>query len=91
MRSRHIVHRFIFYMLSKNLLGLLVLNEQIEKSLEKIEAVISDLLRNSEDLSDIVAAQDKELSRIQDSLKWLLEREFERQNAENTAIAEKPP
>ena len=78
-------------MLNKNLLGLLVLNEQMEKSLEKIEAVISDLLRNSEDLSDIVAAQDKELSRIQDSLKWLLEREFERQNAENTAIAEKPP
>ncbi len=91
MRSRHIVHRVIFYMLNKNLLGLLVLNEQMEKSLEKIEAVISDLLRNSEDLSDIVAAQDKELSRIQDSLKWLLEREFERQNAENTAIAEKPP
>ena len=91
MRSRHIVHWVIFYMLNKNLLGLLVLNEQIEKSLEKIEAVISDLLRNSEDLSDIVAAQDKELSRIQDSLKWLLEREFERQNAENTAIAEKPP
>ena len=91
MLSRHIVHRVIFYMLNKNLLGLLVLNEQMEKSLEKIEAVISDLLRNSEDLSDIVAAQDKELSRIQDSLKWLLEREFERQNAENTAIAEKPP
>ena len=91
MRSRHIVYRVIFYMLNKNLLGLLVLNEQMEKSLEKIEAVISDLLRNSEDLSDIVAAQDKELSRIQDSLKWLLEREFERQNAENTAIAEKPP
>ena len=78
-------------MLNKNLLGLSVLNEQIEKSVEKIEAVISDLLRNSEDLSDIVAAQDKELSIIQDSLKWLLEREFERQNAENTAIAEKPP
>ena len=91
MLSRHIVHRVIFYMLNKNLLGLIVLNEQMEKSLEKIEAVISDLLRNSEDLSDIVAAQDKELSRIQDSLKWLLEREFERQNAENTAIAEKPP
>ena len=91
MRSRHIVHRVIFYMLNKNLLGLLVLNEQMEKSLEKIEAVISDLLRNSEDLSDIVAAQDKELSRIQDSLKWLLEREFERQNSEDTAIAEKPP
>ena len=91
MRSRHIVHRVIFYMLNRNLLRLLVLHEQMEKSLEKIEAVISDLLRNSEDLSDIVAAQDKELSRIQDSLKWLLEREFERQNAENTAIAEKPP
>ena len=90
MRSRHIVHRVIFYMLNRNLLRLLVLHEQMEKSLKKIEAVISDLLRNSEDLSDIVAAQDK-LSRIQDSLKWLLEREFERQNAENTAIAEKPP
>ena len=69
----------------------LVLNEQMEKSLEKIEAVISDLLRNSEDLSDVVAAQDKEISRMKDSLQWLLEREFERQNAETTATAEKPP
>ena len=67
------------------------MNEQLEKSLEKIEAVISDLLRNSEDLSDVVAAQDKEISRMKDSLQWLLEREFERQNAENTATAEKPP
>ena len=63
----------------------------MEKSLEKIEAVISDLLRNSEDLSDVVAAQDKEISRMKDSLQWLLEREFERQIAENTAITEKPP
>ena len=70
---------------------LLVLNEQVEKSLEKIEAVISDLLRSSEDLSDVVAAQNKEISRMKDSLKWLLEREFERQNAENTAISEEPP
>ena len=91
MRSRHIVHQIIFYMLSKNLVRLLVLNEQMEKSLEKIEAVISDLLRNSEDLSDVVAAQDKEISRIKDSLQWLLEQEFERQNIENTATAEKPP
>ena len=67
------------------------MNEQVEKSLEKIEAVISDLLRNSEDLSDVVAAQDKEISRIKDSLHWLLEQEFERQNIENTATAEKPP
>ena len=91
MRSRHIVHQIIFYMLSKNLVRLLVLNEQMEKSLEKIEAVISDLLRNSEDLSDVVAAQDKEISKIKDSLQWLLEQEFERQNIENTATAEKPP
>ena len=70
---------------------LLVLNEQMEKSLEKIESVISDLMRNSEDLSNIVAAQDKEISRMKDSLQWLLEREFERQNADNTAITEKPP
>jgi len=28
---------------------------------------------------------------MKDSLQWLLEREFERQNAENTAITEKPP
>ena len=67
------------------------MNEQVEKSLEKIEAVISDLLRNSEDLSDVVAAQDKEISRIKDSLQWLLEQEFERQNIEKTATAEKPP
>ena len=87
MRSRHIVQQVIFYILNKNLVRPLVLNEQMEK----IEAVISDLLRNSEDLSDVVAAQDKEISRMKDSLQWLLEREFERQNAENTATAEKPP
>ena len=91
MRSRHIVQQVIFYILNKNLVRPLVLNEQLEKSLEKIEAVISDLLRNSEDLSDVVAAQDKEISSMKDSLQWLLEREFERQNAENTATAEKPP
>ena len=78
-------------MLNNNLVRLLVLNEQVVKSLEKIEAVISDLLRSSEDLSDVVAAQNKEISRMKDSLKWLLEREFERQNAENKATAEKPP
>ena len=73
MRGRHIVQQVIFYILNKNLVRPLVLNEQMEKSLEKIEAVISDLLRNSEDLSDVVAAQDKEISRMKDSLQWLLE------------------
>ena len=70
---------------------LIVLNEQMEERIEKIEAAISNLVRNSEDLSDIVAAQDKEISKIKDSLQWLLEQEFERQNIENTATAEKPP
>ena len=91
MRSRHIMQQLIFYILNENFVRPTVLNEQVEKSLEKIEAVISDLLRNSEDLSDVVAAQDKEISRIKDSLQWLLEQEFERQNIENTATAEKPP
>ncbi|NCX70045.1 MAG: SlyX protein [Rhodobacteraceae bacterium] len=63
----------------------------MEERIEKIEAVISNLVRNSEDLSDIVAAQDKEISRIKDSLQWLLEREFERQNAENRVTDEKLP
>ena len=85
------MQQVIFYILNKNLVRPLVLNEQMEKSLEKIEAVISDLLRNSEDLSDVVAAQDKEISRMKDSLQWLLDREFERQIAENTATTEKPP
>ena len=70
---------------------LLIWNKQMEKRLEKIEAVISELVRNSEDLSDVVAAQDKEISKMKDSLQWLLEREVERQNAENTVSAEKPP
>ena len=91
MRSRHIVQQLIFYISNENYVRPIVLNEQVEKSLEKIEAVISDLLRNSEDLSDVVAAQDKEISKIKDSLQWLLEQEFERQNIENTATAEKPP
>ena len=67
------------------------MNERIEKSLEKIESVISDLLRSSDDLSDVVATQDKEISKMKDILKWLLERECERQNPENTVAAEKPP
>ena len=91
MCSRHIAPQVIFYIPSEILMRLIVLNEQMEESIEKIEAVISDLVRNSEDLSDIVAAQDKEISRIKDSLKWLLEREFERQNAENRVIDEKLP
>ena len=91
MRSRHIVQQVIFYILNKNLVRPLVLNEKMEKSLEKIEAVISDLSRSSEDLSDVVAAQDKEISRMKDSLQWLLDREFERQIDENTATTEKPP
>ena len=91
MRSRHILQQLVFYSLNENFVRPLVLNEQVEKSLEKIEAVISDLLRNSEDLSDVVAAQDKEISRMKDSLQWLLEQEFERQNIENTTTAEKPP
>jgi len=85
------MQQLIFYILNENFVRPTVLNEQVEKSLEKIEAVISDLLRNSEDLSDVVAAQDKEISKIKDSLQWLLEQEFERQNIENTATAEKPP
>ena len=85
------MYQLIFYILNENFVRPIVLNEQVEKSLEKIEAVISDLLRNSEDLSDVVAAQDKEISKIKDSLQWLLEQEFERQNIENTATAEKPP
>ena len=85
------MQQLIFYILNENFVRPTVLNEQVEKSLEKIEAVISDLLRNSEDLSDVVAAQDKEISRIKDSLQWLLEQEFERQNIENTATTEKPP
>ena len=72
MRGRHIVQQVIFYILNKNLVRPLVLNEQLEKSLEKIEAVISDLLRNSEDLSDVVAAQDKEISSMKDSLQLSL-------------------
>ena len=91
MCSRHIAHQVIFYILSEILMRLIVLNEQMEERIEKIEAVISNLVRNSEDLSDIVAAQDKEISRIKDSLQWFLERDFERQNAENTVKEEKFP
>ena len=91
MCSRHIAHQVIFCILSEILMRLIVLNEQMEERIEKIEAVISNLVRNSEDLSDIVAAQDKEISRIKDSLQWFLERDFERQNAENTVKEEKFP
>ncbi len=91
MCSRHIARQVIFYISSEIFMRQIVLNEQMEERIEKIEAVISNLVRNSEDLSDIVAAQDKEISRIKDSLRWLLEREFERRNAENTVTDEKLP
>ena len=69
----------------------MILNEQTEKNIEKIEAVISELIRNNEDLSDVVAAQNKEISKIRDRLQWLLEREFERQNIEGAVMTDKPP
>ena len=69
----------------------MILNEQTEKNIEKIEAVISELIRNNEDLSDVVAAQDKEFSKMRDRLQWLLEREFERQSTERAVMADKPP
>ena len=69
----------------------MILNEQTEKNIEKIEAVISELIRNNEDLSDVVAAQNKEISKIRDRLQWLLEREFERQNIESAVMDDKPP
>jgi SlyX protein len=69
----------------------MILNEQTEKNIEKIEAVISELIRSNEDLSDVVAAQDKEISKMRDRLQWLLEREFERQNTERAVMADKPP
>ena len=69
----------------------MILNEQTEKNIEKIEAVISELIRNNEDLSDVVAALNKEISKIRDRLQWLLEREFERQNIESAVMADKPP
>ena len=69
----------------------MILNEQTEKNIEKIEAVISELIRSNEDLSDVVAAQDKEISKMRDKLQWLLEREFERQNTESAVMADKPP
>ena len=69
----------------------MILNEQTEKNIEKIEAVISELIRNNEDLSDVVAAQNKEISNIRDRLQWRLEREFERQNIESAVMADKPP
>ena len=69
----------------------MILTEQTEKNIEKIETMISELIRNNEDLSDVVAAQDKEISKMKDRLQWLLEREFERQNTESTVMADKPP
>ena len=69
----------------------MILNEQTEKKIEKIETMISELIRNNEDLSDVVAAQDKEISKMKDRLQWLLEREFERRNTESAVMADKPP
>ena len=34
----------------------MILNEQTEKNIEKIEAVISELIRNNEDLSDVAVS-----------------------------------
>ena len=67
------------------------MNEQTEKNIDKIEADNSEIIRNKQDLSDVVAAQNKEISKIRDRLQWLLEREFERQNIESAVMADKPP
>ena len=57
----------------------------------EIEERLAHLARSVEDLSDVVARQEREIGRLTRRVALLLEREAERQAETQLPLADKPP
>ena len=55
------------------------------------EAKISYLIKDIEDLSDIVAEQSRELEKLNKQVSFLIEKETERDDISSVVLGDKPP
>ena len=66
-------------------------NRAINSRLTENEAKISYLIKDIEDLSDIVAKQSRELEKLNKKVSFLIQKETERDDISGVVLGDKPP
>ena len=66
-------------------------NKETNSRLTENEAKISYLIKDIEDLSDIVAKQSRELEKLNKKVSSLIQKEIERDDISGVVLGDKPP
>jgi len=66
-------------------------NKETNSRLTENEAKISYLIKDIEDLSDIVAKQSRELEKLNKKVSFLIQKETERDDISGVVLGDKPP
>ena len=66
-------------------------NKETNSRLTENEAKISYLIKDIEDLSDIVAKQSRELEKLNKKVSFLIQKETERDDISGVVLSNKPP
>ena len=66
-------------------------NKETNSRLTENEAKISYLIKDIEDLSDIVAEQSRELEKLNKQVSFLIKKETERDDISGVVLGDKPP
>ena len=66
-------------------------NKETYSRLTENEAKISYLIKDIEDLSDIVAKQSRELEKLNKKVSFLIQKETERDDISGVVFGDKPP
>ena len=66
-------------------------NKETNSRLTENEAKISYLIKDIEDLSDIVAKQRRELEKLNKKVSFLIQKETERDDISGVVLGDKPP
>mgnify|MGYP001472560056 CR=1 FL=1 len=66
-------------------------NKETNSRLTENEAKISYLIKDIEDLSDIVAKQSRELEKLNKKVSFLSQKETERDDISGVVLGDKPP
>ncbi|MFL2794316.1 MAG: SlyX family protein [Paracoccaceae bacterium] len=66
-------------------------NKETNSRLTENEAKISYLIKDIEDLSDIVAKQSRELEKLNKKVSFLIQKETERDDISGVVLSDKPP
>ena len=66
-------------------------NSATNLRLTENEAKISYLIKDIEDLSDIVAKQSRELEKLNKKVSFLIQKEIERDHISGVVLGDKPP